>query len=138
MTPDDYVILLIEDNTPDVRLMREAVRGSGEPITLVHARDGMDALALLRACAKDASARQPDLLLLDLNMPRMDGREFLQALRVDPDLRDLNVVVLSSTRNADDIQAVLALGARAHIAKPSDLDSLTGLVKSIRERWPSA
>lgn len=137
MTPDGYEVLLVEDGAPDVRLMREAVREAGAPFTLVHARDGVEALALLRARAKEGPARQPDLILLDLNMPRMNGREFLQALKADPHLSGLNVVVLSSTRSADDIDASLALGARAHMPKPNDLDSLTGFVKSIRERWPS-
>lgn len=136
MTGEAYEVLLVEDSAPDVRLMREAVREAGAPIALVHARDGIDALALLRERAGHTPARQPDLILLDLNMPRMNGRELLHVLAADPKLSGIPVVVLSSTRSSEDVRATLALGARAHVAKPSDVDALAAFVKTIRERWP--
>lgn len=128
-------MLLVEDSAADVRLVREAVKESGGHITLSVARDGKDALDQLTARA-DKAAALPDLILLDLNMPRLDGREFLARIRVERRLRRLPIVVLTSSQGSDDRDASLKLGARDFVTKPHDLDDLVRFIEGIPSRWP--
>lgn len=136
--PEEYEILLVEDSKPDIRLIREAFREAKRPVSLAVARDGKEALDLLARRKEARPVRLPDLVLLDLNMPRLNGREFLAIVRMDPVLKTVPVVILSSSGSADDVGASLALGAKAHVRKPTDLDDLTRVVLALPERWPKA
>jgi CheY-like chemotaxis protein len=128
-------ILLVEDNPGDVRLTIEALRESNVRNTLSVARDGVEALAFLRRTGKFSNAVRPDLVLLDLNLPRMDGREVLREIKSDPELRTIPVVVLTTSRAEDDIQRSYELQANCYIAKPVDLDQFIAVVKSIEDFW---
>lgn len=122
-----YTVLLAEDDLGDALLVEEAflIRGFGQNLQLVS--DGVDAMAYLR----DSARPRPDLIILDLNMPRMDGRETLSAIKSDPDLRTIPVVVLTTSDAPDDVEATYELHANAYVCKPSDLDAFLGAVQAI-------
>ncbi|OHV33574.1 MULTISPECIES: response regulator [Pseudofrankia] len=122
-----YTVLLAEDDLGDALLIEEAflVRGLGQDLQMVS--DGVDAMAYLR----DPARRRPDLIILDLNMPRMDGRETLAAIKSDPELRMIPVVVLTTSDAPDDVSAVYDLRANAYVCKPSELDDFLGTVHAI-------
>lgn len=127
-------ILLVEDNPADVRLTIEAFKEASVRSNLQVARDGVEATTLLR----DALARQhglPDLILLDLNLPRKDGREVLADVKRDAALRHIPVVVLSTSQSEEDVQRSYELGANAVITKPVDLDQFFHVVRSIEHFW---
>lgn len=128
-------ILMAEDNPDDVELTREALRDSKIAIDLVHVNDGVEALAYLRRQGAYANAAQPDLLLLDLNMPRKDGREVLNEVRADPVLRDIPVVVLTTSGAEEDVAAAYGLNANCYIQKPVDFDQFIKVVQSIEQFW---
>lgn len=130
-------ILLVEDNPGDVRLTQEALRNGKVLNRLFVVSDGVEALAFLRREGKYADAPRPDLILLDLNMPRMDGRECLAILKADPDLRRIPVVILTTSDAEQDILRSYDLQANCYIAKPVDLEQFIRVVKQIREFWVS-
>lgn len=130
-------ILLVEDNPGDVRLTQEALRNGKLFNRLFVVPDGIEALAFLRREGKYADAPRPDLILLDLNMPRMDGRECLAVLKADPDLRRIPVVILTTSDAEQDILHSYDLHANCYIAKPVDLEQFMKVVKQIREFWIS-
>jgi chemotaxis family two-component system response regulator Rcp1 len=128
-------ILLVEDNPGDVRLTREALKEAKFRNTLQVAGDGVEALAYLRQQGQYSGATRPHLIMLDLNLPRMDGREVLAAIKKDPDLRRIPVVVLSSSEAETDIARAYELHANAYVTKPVDIDHFLQVVKAIEEFW---
>ena len=128
-------ILLVEDNPGDVRLTREALKEGKIRNNLNVASDGVEALRYLRREGPYAGAARPDLILLDLNLPRMDGREVLQAVKMDPSLRHIPVVVLTSSAAEQDIVRAYDLHANCYVSKPVDLDQFIHVVKSIEDFW---
>jgi CheY-like chemotaxis protein len=130
-------ILLVEDNPGDVRLTIEALKEGRVHNSLSVARDGVEALAFLRRQGPHANAARPDLILLDLNLPRKDGREVLAEIKEDPSLRRIPVVVLTTSKAEEDILRTYDLHANCYIAKPVDLDQFISVVRSIDDFWLS-
>lgn len=128
-------ILLVEDNPGDVRLTREALKEGKIRNNLNVAGDGVEALRYLRREGPYAQATRPDLILLDLNLPKMDGREVLEAVKADPALRLIPVVVLTSSAAEQDIARAYDLHANCYVSKPVDLDQFIHVVKSIEDFW---
>jgi two-component system, chemotaxis family, response regulator Rcp1 len=128
-------ILLVEDNPGDVRLTREALKEAKFRNTLQVVGDGVEALAYLRHQGQYRDAVRPHLVMLDLNMPRMDGRALLAAIKSDPDLMRIPVVVLSSSEAESDIARAYELHANCYVTKPVDIDHFLTVVKSIEEFW---
>lgn len=128
-------ILLIEDDPGDVRLTQEAVRDCGLASNINIASDGEEALAYLRRQGKYAAAGRPTLILLDLNLPGMDGREVLSEVKADPDLRRIPVVVLAASQSKDDVETAYGLHANCYIPKPEDMGRLLEVVRCIEEFW---
>jgi len=129
------VILLVEDNPADLRLTQEVLRMADFPHQLLIARDGEQALHMLRRGAGYENTVQPDLILLDLNLPRLDGREVLRVIKNDPQLRRIPVMVLSTSKADSDIQACYDAHANCYVAKPVDLMEFTRLVELMRDFW---
>ncbi len=128
-------ILLVEDNEDDVELTMEALKDS-KVRTYVHVvYDGMAAMKFLRRQGEYADKPRPDLILLDLNLPMMDGREVLQEIRNDPDLTDLPVVVLTTSQSEEDICRSYKLHANCYIAKPVDFTKFSEIIKQIEGFW---
>jgi CheY-like chemotaxis protein len=128
-------ILLVDDNRADIRLTQEALR-EGTLTTEVHvARDGEEALQFLRRADGFAGRPRPDLILLDLNMPRMDGREVLGELKADADLRTIPVVVLTTSTARSDIESSYNLHANCYVVKPLDFDQFARTVRAIEAFW---
>lgn len=130
-------ILLVEDNAADVRLTVEALREGKVRNNLNVVRDGVEALEYLRRSGKHEGAPRPDLVLLDLNLPRKDGREVLAEIKADPDLRQIPIVVLTTSSAERDIVASYTLHANCFITKPVDLHQFFEVVRSIDEFWLS-
>jgi len=128
-------ILLVEDNPGDVRLTQEAVREAKIRNTLNVVNDGEQAIAYVRRQGEYAERPRPDLILLDLNLPRKDGREVLQDLKSDPDLHRIPVVVLTSSEAEQDILSTYDLYANAYVTKPVDLEQFMHVVSSIQDFW---
>ena len=128
-------ILLVEDNPGDVRLTKEALREGKVANNLSVAADGVEALAFLRREGPHANAARPDLVLLDLNLPRKDGRQVLAEIKIDADLRRIPVVVLTTSKAEEDILKTYDLHANCYIAKPVDLEQFIRVVKSIDDFW---
>jgi chemotaxis family two-component system response regulator Rcp1 len=126
---------MVEDNPGDVRLTMEALREAKVLNRMSVAVDGVEAMAFLRRQGEYATAPRPDLVLLDLNMPRKDGREVLAEVKADPDLRRIPVVVLTTSTAEKDIMESYDLHANCYIAKPVDLDQFLDVVKSIEDFW---
>lgn len=133
MKPVD--ILLVEDNPGDARLTREAMAHNSMPSTIYDVRDGEQALAFLRRQAPFASAPTPQLVLLDLNLPRRDGREVLEDMKRDPALQHIPVVVLTSSEAEEDILRSYRLHANCFVTKPVDLDDLSRVLEGIGQFW---
>jgi len=128
-------ILLIEDNAADVRLTKEALREGKVRNRLHVASDGVEALAFLRRSDRFAAAPRPDMILLDLNLPRKDGREVLAEIKADPDLRRIPIVVLTTSQAERDILQSYDLHANCYITKPVDVDAFFAVVRSIDSFW---
>ena len=128
-------ILLVEDNPGDVRLTQEALR-EGKVVNRLHvARDGNDALGFLRREGEHAAAPRPDLVLLDLNLPGLDGREVLAEMKGDPGLRRIPVVVLTTSEADEDIARSYDLHANCFVTKPVDMEQFLRIVRSIEDFW---
>ena len=127
--------LLVEDNEADVRLTREALREAGEDVRLSTVVDGEQAMAFLRRQDGFADAPRPDLVLLDLNLPRKNGLEVLDELRADPSLAPIPVIMLTSSAARSDVEAAYARGANAFVVKPLELDAFMDLIGAIRGFW---
>jgi two-component system, chemotaxis family, response regulator Rcp1 len=128
-------ILLVEDNPGDIRLTREALKEAKFRNKVQVVGDGVEALAYLRQQGEYSGAMRPHLIMLDLNLPRMDGREVLAAIKKDADLRRIPVVVLSSSEAETDIARAYELHANAYVTKPVDIDHFLQVVKAIEEFW---
>jgi two-component system, chemotaxis family, response regulator Rcp1 len=124
-------ILLVEDSLGAVRLMEEALQESQEPLHLSVVRDGEEALSFLRQEDKYANAVRPDLILLDLNLPKKDGFEVLAEIRQDAQLKDIPIVVLTSSANPLDVRRAYALNANCCLTKPLHLEQFFKLVKAL-------
>ncbi|MGZ8375808.1 MAG: response regulator [Gemmatirosa sp.] len=129
------VVLLVEDSAADADLTREALAGSPLIVELHVVTDGREALAFLRRAGPHAQAPVPDLVMLDLNMPGMDGRTLLAELKQDPALRHIPVVILSSSAAPGDVAAAYGLSANCYVTKPVGLDSYLSTVRSIEQFW---
>jgi two-component system, chemotaxis family, response regulator Rcp1 len=128
-------ILLVEDNPGDARLAVEALKESKVHNNLYHVADGVEAMRFLRGEGEYAEAPQPDLILLDLNLPRKDGREVLSEIKEDPRLRLVPVVVLTTSAAERDLVKTYGLHANAYVIKPIDLDRFVEIVQGIEEFW---
>ena len=128
-------VLLVEDNPGDVRLTREALKEGKFHNNLHVAGDGVEALAFLRREGQYAEAVRPDLILLDLNLPRKGGREVLEEIKTDSELRHIPVVILTSSQAEQDIARAYDLHANCYISKPVDLDQFITVVRSIEDFW---
>jgi CheY-like chemotaxis protein len=128
-------ILLVEDNADDVRLTQEALRGARMIHQLQVARDGVEALAFLRRQEPFADSPRPDLILLDLNMPRKDGREVLVEVKGDADLKRIPVVVFTTSQAEEDILRAYNLHANAYITKPVDLGQFFKILQTLEQFW---
>lgn len=128
-------VLLVEDNPGDVRLIREALKDAKihAHITVVH--DGLEALGLLRREGKYSSGPLPDLILLDLNLPKMSGHEVLAKIKQDEVLHRIPVVIVTSSKADQDIAASYDLHANCFVTKPVDLDQFFNVVQAIRDFW---
>jgi chemotaxis family two-component system response regulator Rcp1 len=129
------LIFLVEDNKADVRLIEEALKNSVVPHAIVTVRNGVEAMAYLRQEGEYAEAPRPDLILLDLNLPRKDGREVLAEIKADPNLKRIPVVVLTTSKNQDDIFHSYDLHVNCYITKSRNLSQLFEVVKGIEEFW---
>lgn len=130
-------ILLVEDNAGDVRLTREAMK-EGRVLNNLHVvGDGEAALAFLRKQAPFQGAPRPDLVLLDLNLPKKSGREVLAIVKQDPDLRTIPIIVLTTSRAEEDVLRTYALHANCFITKPVDLEKFISVVHQVESFWLS-
>jgi chemotaxis family two-component system response regulator Rcp1 len=130
-------ILLVEDNPGDIRLIQEAFKESGFSSRLSVARDGEQALAFLRQQGECSKSPRPAFVILDLNLPRKDGREVLSEIKKDKKLRQIPVIVLSTSTSSEDVQRAYDLHANCYVPKPLDIDHLVQLGRSLEEFWLS-
>jgi CheY-like chemotaxis protein len=128
-------ILLVEDNAGDVRLTQEVLKSSKVQNNLIVANNGQEALNCLRKQGKFASAPRPDLILLDLNLPVMDGRQVLERIKDDQDFKRIPVVILTTSKAEEDILRTYNLHANCYVTKPVDLDQFVNVVKSLEDFW---
>jgi len=128
-------ILLVEDNDDEVFLTRRAFRDLGPQVTLHHVDDGAKCLAFLRKQPPYANAPTPDLILLDLNMPVMDGREALREIQADVALRHLPVVILTTSGEESDIQSMYHLGCNSYVTKPVNFDRFVAVTAQLLDYW---
>lgn len=128
-------ILLVEDNAGDIRLTMEALKEGKVHNQLMVARDGLEALDILYRRGNYVDSIRPDLILLDLNLPKMDGREVLSEIKKDDDLRRIPVVILTTSKSEDDVTQTYDLHANCFITKPVDLDQFIRVVGTIKDFW---
>ena len=128
-------MLLVEDNPGDIRLTKETLRDAKVMVNLHVVGDGVEAMAFLRKEGKHANAPRPDLVLLDLNLPKKDGREVLAEMKQDPDLRRIPVVILTISNGQEDILKSYNLHANAYVTKPLNLEQFAKIVKAIEDFW---
>ena len=128
-------ILMVEDNPGDVELAREALTDASVRKNLTVAEDGEQGLALLRREGRFQNAQRPDLILLDLNLPTINGREVLAEIKSDPDLRRIPVVILTSSEDENDVLETYNLHANAYVVKPVDLDKYMQVIKAVEGFW---
>jgi two-component system, chemotaxis family, response regulator Rcp1 len=135
MKDNHLEILLVEDNPADVRLTQEAFRVSKVHSVLSVVRDGVEAMDFLRRAGSYTDAGRPDLIILDLNLPRKDGREVLAEIKGDAKLRRIPVVILTTSRAEKDIIRCYDLNANCYIVKPSDLDQFFEVIHMMERFW---
>lgn len=128
-------VLLVEDSPGDVRLTQEAFRDANQAIRLHVATDGVEAMTFLKREGIHAEAPRPDLILLDLNLPKMDGREVLAHIKDDPSLKTIPTVILTTSEAEADIVKSYQLQANCYLSKPVQLDAFESLVGSINDFW---
>lgn len=128
-------LLLVEDSPGDVRLTREALRDSPVPLRLEVVSNGEDALNFLYRRGQFANSPRPDLILLDMNLPRVSGRQVLETIKQDPELLVIPVLVMTTSRNPQDILAAYRLQANSFIQKPVDLGQFLDVMKAIENFW---
>jgi chemotaxis family two-component system response regulator Rcp1 len=128
-------VLLVEDNPGDVRLTQEAFRNVNPSIHLHVANDGVEAMAFLRHEGANANAPRPDMILLDLNLPKMDGRQVLTQIKKDDNLKTIPTLILTSSEAEADVVNSYQLQANCYLSKPMHFDAFQNLVKSINDFW---
>jgi CheY-like chemotaxis protein len=128
-------ILLVEDNSEDIELALLAFKHGNLSHRIHIARDGEEAMRFLRRTGEFAAAVRPDVVLLDLNLPRMDGREVLAQIKQDPDLRRIPVVVLTTSKSDEDMLRSYDLHVNCYVTKPVDMDQFTSVVRAIDHFW---
>jgi two-component system, chemotaxis family, response regulator Rcp1 len=128
-------ILLVEDNLGDMRLTEEALKEGKVYNNLHWAKDGVEAIEFLKRQGKHEHAPRPDIILLDLNLPRKDGREVLEEIKTDDDLKQIPVVVLTTSKAEEDVLRSYALHANCYVTKPVDLEKFIVVVQSIDRFW---
>ena len=128
-------ILLVEDNPGDVRLTEEALKENKLYLDVHVVGDGVEAMAFLKRERDFTDAPHPDLIFLDLNLPKMDGRELLAKIKADPDLRRIPVVILTISTAEEDVFKTYDLHANCYISKPVDMDEFIKVVKSVEDFW---
>ena len=131
ITARSISVLLVDDDPGDVLMIKEALGSIGAPRTVFVVRDGEEAVAFLRQTGEFVKAPRPDVVLLDLNMPRMDGRQVLAEIKTDVGLRSIPIVVLTTSQSPADIVSSYSLHANAYVTKPMNLDDLTEVVHKI-------
>lgn len=128
-------VLLIEDNPGDVRLTQEAFKDGRVYVNLTVANDGVEAMEILNRKGPYAEKPRPDLILLDLNLPRKNGREVLAEIKADEELRRIPVIVMTTSKAEQDIHRAYNLNANCYITKPVDLEEFLTVVRSIEDFW---
>ena len=134
---ETFHLLLVEDNPADVRLTQEALK-NGKVLHKLHVvQDGIEAMAFLHQLPPFEEAPRPDLILLDLNLPKKDGREVLAEIKTNPKLRSIPVVILTTSQADEDILKTYDLHANGYIVKPVDIEQFFAIIKNIKEFWLS-
>jgi len=128
-------ILLVEDSPTDADLARRALERGDVTSQVMHARNGEQALEMLQRAGEFVDCPRPDLVLLDLNMPRIDGRQVLREIRGDESLKSMPVIVMTTSADERDIEAVYALGGNSYVVKPVDLDQFFAVVECMQQYW---
>jgi len=128
-------VLMVEDNPGDARLAIEALKGAKVRNEIHHVIDGIEAMEFLHKEGEYSNAVRPDIILLDLNLPRKDGREVLEEIKTDPDLKRIPVVIMTISQAEEDIIRSYNLYANCYITKPIDLNQFMKVVKSIEDFW---
>lgn len=128
-------LLLVEDNPADVRLTQEALKQGQVPVNLSVVTDGVEAVDFLRRAGPYKDAPCPDLILLDLNLPRKNGREVLSEIKSDPELKRIPVLVMTTSKAQQDVARAYSLNANCYITKPMDLEDFMDVVRSIEDFW---
>jgi CheY-like chemotaxis protein len=131
----NFEILLVDDNPGDVRLTQEALDEGQSRGNLSVVSDGVEALAFLRRQGHYGASSRPDLILLDLNLPRMGGREVLAAIKADEQFRRIPVVILTTSTDERDVASAYDLHANCYIAKPVDFEQFIGVVRALEQFW---
>ena len=126
-------VLVVEDSPADVRLIREALKSATVPVQIIVAHDGVEAMEYLHHSEQIAAL--PDLMLLDLNLPRKNGREVLSEVKTSPFLKQIPVLVMTSSRSDEDINQAYALNANCYITKPYDFQEYVNVVQAIEHFW---
>ena len=135
MNEREIEILLVEDNPGDARLTMEALKEGHVRNRLIHVSDGVEALAYLRGEAPYAGVRRPDLILLDLNLPRKDGREVLAEIKSDERWKRIPVVVLTTSQSDEDIHRAYDLSANCYITKPVQFEDFMRVIRTVEDFW---
>jgi CheY-like chemotaxis protein len=135
MEDNDVEILLVEDRPGDIRLTKEAFRHRGKSLNLHHAWDGVEAMDFLKRKGKFETAPRPDLIILDLDLPEMDGPEVLAQIKGDPNLTAIPTIVLTSSESAADVLLCYKLHANCYLQKPSNWDEFNHLMTTIDRFW---
>ncbi|MDB9309586.1 response regulator [Aphanizomenon sp. CS-733/32] len=135
MAKTHKIIFLVEDNKADIRLIQEALKTSSLPHQVITVRDGVEAMNYLHQAGEYANAPRPDLILLDLNLPKKGGREVLAEIKSDPQLKRIPIVILTTSKNQDDIFHSYDLHANCYITKPRNLNQLFQIIQSIERFW---
>ncbi|MDZ4799195.1 MAG: response regulator [Bryobacteraceae bacterium] len=128
-------VLLVEDNPGDVRLTQEALKDGRVLVNLTVAVDGVEALEMLKSSGSFSGRPRPDLILLDLNLPRKSGREVLEEIKADDELKRIPVIVMSTSKAEQDICKAYNLNANCYVTKPVELDEFLNVVRSIEDFW---
>ena len=128
-------VLLVEDNPGDVRLTQEALKDGRVMVNLTVAADGVEAMEVLRRIAPSGPQPRPDLILLDLNLPKKSGREVLEEIKADDDLKRIPVIVMTTSKAEQDIHKAYNLNANCYVTKPVDLDEFLNVLRSIEDFW---
>lgn len=128
-------VLLVEDNLGDVTLIKEAFKGSKRPIQISRVKDGLEAMDYLKSRGRFSKSPRPDLVLLDLNMPKKSGFEVLEEIKADPKLKGIPVVVLTNSKLDEDFHKAYESRANFYLVKPTDLDQLFVAMRYVENIW---